>query len=275
MVLGDFVTPPAFPIPSSATASGAASQSSSSDAPAKVLGFKSVESVKSFIEQYKASIIQKLLPGLQKDGYSETPSASGSGSNPRNPPPSQPTRDPAPAQPNPLMDPLHPSRFGSYPNPASVGSRDLDPISGMQQPRFGNPRGDGGGMYMDFNDPLFDGRRRGLDPDISGPGGSIQPPGSRWDPVGPGIGGPRFPRAGNNPLGGTGVGDPDFGDEMPPPGEFGPDLGRIGPGGFGGRGGGFGGRGGRGGGFGGPGGFGGLEGGGGGGGFGGGGNMFM
>jgi hypothetical protein len=84
-------------------------------------------------------------------------------------------------------------------------------------------------MYVDFNHPLFDGRRR--DPDLEGgPGGTIQPPGARWDPVGPGMG--AWPRAGGNPLGGMGVGDPGFGDEMPPPGEFGPDVGRMGgPGG--------------------------------------------
>lgn len=128
-------------------------------------------------------------------------------------------------------------------------------------------------MYMDFNHPLFDGRRNG-GPGNMGPGGSINPPGARWDPVGPGFGGePRYPGTGGNPLGGIGRGDDGFGDEMPPPGEFGPDLGRMG---------GLGGRGGRGGLGGGPGAFGGLGGGGGagggrfgGGGFGGGGGMYM
>ena len=141
-------------------------------------------------------------------------------------------------------------------------------------------------MYVDFNHPLFDSRRR-QDPDMSGPGGSIQPPGSRWDPVGPSAGGVGggFPRAGRNPMGGMGVGDPDF-DELLPPGEYGPDLGgrggiggplgggggrgRGGPGGPGGLGGGgFGGLGGGRGGFGpgGGGGFGGMG--------GGGGGMFM
>ena len=154
------------------------------------------------------------------------------------------------------MDPLHPGRFGGTPNPASVGHRDLDPLASLRPPGSFNPHGDGGGMYMDFNHPLFDSRRRG-NPDLEGPGGSIQPPGARWDPIGPGAGGgPRFPTAGGNPMAGTGVGDLGWGDEMPPPGEFGPDLGRMGVGGaFGrgrGRGGGTGGR------FGGPGGLGGL-----------------
>ena len=126
-------------------------------------------------------------------------------------------------------------------------------------------------MYVDFNHPLFDSRRRN-DPDMTGPGGSIQPPGSRWDPVGPGMGTGGFPGAGRNPMGGMGVGDPDF-DELLPPGQYGPDLGGtggpLGMGRGGGRGGGMGGgRGGRGGfgglggppGFGGGGGFGGGEG---------------
>lgn len=83
-------------------------------------------------------------------------------------------------------------------------------------------------MYVDFNHPLFDGRRRGNDPGMTGPGGLINPPGARWDPVGPGMGGTGgFPGAGRNPLGGVGQGDPDW-DEMPPPGQFGPDLGRLG-----------------------------------------------
>lgn len=102
-----------------------------------------------------------------------------------------------------------------------------------------------GGMLVDFNHPLFAGRRgSGERPDPS------HPAGARWDPVGPhGPTGPRFP-GGSNPLGGVGVTDPEwnrFGDEMPPPGEDGPDMGlgpfggpNAGPGGarFGGAGGG-------------------------------------
>lgn len=110
---------------------------------------------------------------------------------------------------------------------------------------------DGGGMLVGPDHPMFRGRRD--DGREQGPGGMINPPGARWDPVGPGFGGGNgggFPRAGNNPLGGQGVGDPDF-DELLPPGEMGPDLrmpGRDGRGGIGGPlGGPFGGRGGMGG----------------------------
>ena len=148
------------------------------------------------------------------------------------------------------------------------------------------PGGDGGGMLVDFDHPMFRGRRD--DGREQGPGGMVNPPGARWDPVGPGF--PGGPDGGNRGQGGLGggyggirggrtPGEPDF-DELLPPGENGPDLrqpgGRGGLGGplGGGFGGGFGG-GGMGGGFGG-GGFGGRGGGGGGfGGGGGGGGMFM
>lgn len=153
-----------------------------------------------------------------------------------------------PAPPRPGSFPGYPGSSGQ--NPASIGRRDLDPFAG-------NPGGlapggilrddRGGGSIVDFNHPLFDGRRgEGGSGIESGPGGMIQPPGARWDPVGPGFPGGGFggrggfPSAGGNPLGGVGMGDPDF-DELLPPGERGPDLGM--PGQRGGRGGGQGGSG--------------------------------
>ncbi|KAK4684785.1 proteasome inhibitor subunit 1 (PI31), partial [Tremellales sp. Uapishka_1] len=216
----DLLTPPTFPIPSTST--GAASASSTSpEAPAKTLGFKSVSSVTAFVDQYNRDIISKLLPGLSKAGYQQP--AVNRGSDPRNPPGGGPVR-PRPSGPG-LIDPAPANNFP--PNPASIGQRDLDPLASMRPPGTFNPQGDGGGMYMDFNHPLFDSRRPRTD--LTGPGGSIQPPGARWDPVGPGMGGgSRFPGPGGNPLGGVGVTDPEWGDELPPPGEYGPDLGRMG-----------------------------------------------
>ncbi|ORY32544.1 PI31 proteasome regulator N-terminal-domain-containing protein [Naematelia encephala] len=216
VILSDLIDTSAFPTPSSATASV-----SSTASPAKSIGFISIESIVAFVEQYKREIIAHILPGV----FTETLP---SGSDPRNPPPAGQTRQPAPARPDPLLDPINPLRSGpSYPrNPASVGHRDLDPLAAFQPPGTF----DGGGMYVDFNHPLFDGRRGGGrgNPDLDlqgGPGGMIQPPGSRWDPVGPGMGGGL-----RDPL----QGGHDYGDELPPPGEFGPDLGRLG--GMGGRG---------------------------------------
>lgn len=90
----------------------------------------------------------------------------------------------------------------------------------------------GGGMVVDFNHPLFAGRRGGGGASSAETPDPSHPAGARWDPVGPhGPTGPRFP-GGSNPLGGVGATDPEwrnrFGDEMPPPGEFGPDMG-LGP----------------------------------------------
>ncbi|WVO16367.1 hypothetical protein L204_104042 [Cryptococcus depauperatus] len=251
VILTDIVEPGAFPIPSSATSS-AAETGDGPDGLARAVGFKSVNDIKAFVEKYKREIISKLVPDLELAGYSES----------RGPdahlPPMAP-HQPDPNPPHPIINPLADIR--SPYNPASIGHRDLDPLASMRPPGLFNPNADGGGMYMDFSHPLFDSRRRGIDPDVEGPGGTIQPPGARWDPVGPGMGpggGRPYPGPAGNPLSGAGHGDR-WGDELPPPGEFGPDLGRFGGniggplgGGRGGRGGGSGGsRGGGSGGFGG------------------------
>ncbi|OWZ60398.1 hypothetical protein C356_00049 [Cryptococcus neoformans c45] len=238
IVISELVDSELFPIPSSATASPASNQGFP-DASATAVGFKSINDVKAFVERYSRDIISRLLPGLSISGYNQA-----SGSDPRAPPPAgAPQRsEPSPARPSvprtgdPLLDNIiniNPSGR----NPASLGHRDLDPLASLRPPGSFNPTRDGGGMLMDFNHPIFDSRRgRGLgDPDLNGPGGSVQPPGSRWDPVGPspdGVGGGvMFPGVGGNPLGGVERGDRDrWGDEMPPPGEFGPDLGRFGGG---------------------------------------------
>ncbi|CAD6572482.1 MAG: hypothetical protein TREMPRED_000561 [Tremellales sp. Tagirdzhanova-0007] len=226
VVLGDLLTPPAFPIPSSATAT--TPSSSSTEAPAKSIGFKSVTAVQAFTDQYKADIVTRLLPGLRKEGYTESTTAI---IEPHSASSAQTAHDPQPSRSGSLIDPIYAGRHPSIPytDVPPVGRRDLDPLAAMRLPGLFNPQGDGGGMYVDFNHPLFDSRRR-RDPDLmGGPGGSIQPPGARWDPVGPGMGGGGgLPGAGRNPMGGVGVGDPGWGDELPPPGEFGPDLGRIG-----------------------------------------------
>lgn len=88
-------------------------------------------------------------------------------------------------------------------------------------------------MYVDFNHPMFQGRRDGDDPDRfgGGVGSSMCPPGARWDPVGPGFPtGPRGGGGGGGPFRGGGpglAGDSDF-DELLPPGENGPDLNPMG-----------------------------------------------
>lgn len=83
--------------------------------------------------------------------------------------------------------------------PMNIGDRDLyppglgpnDPFRGMMGPGAGG----GGGMHPTFDDPMFGGRRGdGYDPQV--------PPGSRYDPVGPGarppFGGGRGPPGGGS-----------------------------------------------------------------------------
>jgi hypothetical protein len=66
-----------------------------------------------------------------------------------------------------------------------------DPLRGGIGPGLG---GGGGGMHPTFDDPLFGGARGGgYDPQA--------PPGSRYDPVGPGQG-PPFGRGGRGGPGG-------------------------------------------------------------------------
>lgn len=188
----------------------------------------------------RINIVQKLAPGLYKEGYEETREAQSSSQ--RGPPPAReperPNYDPLredrdpPARPHPLHDPLaQPRRPFPEPMPGfedehevlrpprggmpgggmpRYGDRDLypqglgprDPLYGGVGPGFGPPGG--GGMHPTFDDPMFMGqgqRWQGYDPRA--------PPGSRYDPVGPGMGGP--PRGGGgrppNPFGGFGDGD--------------------------------------------------------------------
>lgn len=208
----------------------------------------------------RLSVVQKLLPGLQKEGYEETSTQSSSsasaarGSNTSRRDPDTPQHDPLledyqpPARPHPLHNPLAqprrpfptgefmppgfedpydmtrpPRPLGGYPGFGNIGDRDLypqglgpnDPLRGGVGPGLGGFGG--GGMHPTFDDPLFQGqggRQGGYDPQA--------PPGSRYDPVGPGgaprgNGGGRYPGGGfpgsgaggrpPNPFSGFGSGD--------------------------------------------------------------------
>ncbi|KAK5695111.1 hypothetical protein LTR17_024613 [Elasticomyces elasticus] len=193
----------------------------------------------------RVKVIQKLAPSLRKEGYEETQEEQSSSSRQsREPAPGRregdrPMRDPLredhepPARPYPLHDPLlQPRRPMPDPMPGfedefetqrglrgtmpgafpRIGERDLypqglgpnDPFRGGVGPGLGGPMG-GGGMHPAFDDPLFAGqgqRGGGYDPRA--------PPGSRFDPVGPGAGHPRGAGLGGrppNPFGGFGGGD--------------------------------------------------------------------
>lgn len=188
---------------------------------------------------FKINVIQKLAPGLYKEGYEDSNQA------PRGQPeasrPRDPLRDdfPQPARPYPFDDPLaaaprrpnppgdfappgfedefeinrpprgYPPGFPGGRSPYNIGDRDLyppglgphDPLRGTMGPGFGS----GGGMHPTFDDPLFGGSGGvgGYDPRA--------PPGARYDPPGPGqppMGGNRGPfgRGSGGGFGGFGGG---------------------------------------------------------------------
>jgi hypothetical protein len=199
---------------------------------------------------FKVNIIQKLAPGIQKEGYEETSTATEQPRRreERRPPERDPLRDdrPEPARPFPFNDPLaaaprRPVPSGDFPppdfedeyemnrpprglagydgrRPLNIGERDLYPpgLSPHDPLRIGpggGGFGGGGGMYPTFDDPLFGGQggAQPYDPRA--------PPGARYDPVGPGDGppnlrgGPRFPGGrGGGSMGGNPFGGFGSGD---------------------------------------------------------------
>ncbi|KAI9023376.1 PI31 proteasome regulator N-terminal-domain-containing protein [Hyaloraphidium curvatum] len=186
--------------------------------------FRSAQSLQDMLNLFKIQIVQRIAPGLQKEGYEETavePPATGTSSSaqPRPRPVAPPypigggipdyPRRPPPYLPGPAYGP----RFGG------IGSRDLDPFAGGYPgpgglrlpgggygPMGGGPPGfGGGGMFVGPNDPMF-GRRDPMggsfgypepgfpypEPGpLAGPGGTrlppgAVPPGARFDPIVPG-----------------------------------------------------------------------------------------
>ncbi|KAJ0426906.1 PI31 proteasome regulator N-terminal-domain-containing protein [Aspergillus carlsbadensis] len=190
------------------------------------------------ISLFKINVIQKLAPGLYKG--QETSTQPPRETLPERAPRHDPLRDePQPARPYPFDDPLAipprrpvpPGDFappgfedefeiqrpprgfpGGGRHPLNIGERDLypaglgphDPLRGGIGPGLGG--GGGGGMHPTFDDPLFGGARGGgYDPQA--------PPGSRYDPVGPGQG-PPFGRGGRGGPGGGVGGFGGFGGDI-------------------------------------------------------------
>lgn len=210
----DFTSPSFFP-----------HELSASDAQSLVHGFISSNRVADFVSQFQLTIVQKLIPGLRKDGYTETESTSQINQQSRLPTDLQPSR------PNPIPPPFAPEHrdpWSAIPprNPLEIGRRDLDPFPRnpfTPPPLFGG-FGEGDGMIIGPNHPIF-GSRNPANSGIRGPWGGDgflppmgAPPGARFDPVGPGLGphpGGAFP--GRRPPGGGNMNDPDN-DEFLPPG---------------------------------------------------------
>lgn len=193
---------------------------------------------------FKLTIIQKLIPGLHKEGYKESANAASAeasharsnrdeGRGQRIPPPNM---DPEPARPYPFHDPLAanprrplpqgdfpPPGFddeydlnrplrgnfpGGAPSPFGIGHDDLNPPGlGPRdpfRPLGGGGGGFGGGMHPTFGDPMFGGGNG----NGRGRGGPQNPPGARYDPMGPGDR-PQGAMGGRppNPFGGFGNDD--------------------------------------------------------------------
>lgn len=182
------------------------------------------------MSQFQLMIVQKLIPGLRKEGYTEQAAETSTSTRPgpSQPQPArpQPTSPPqAPDQTNPLQVPTR--------NPLEIGRSDLNPFPRNPfAPPSLFPDNEGDGMFVGPNHPIFGqgvGGRGGRGP--WGGDGFLPPmgapPGARFDPVGPGLGPfPGGPIPGRGaPFGGMGRGmpgrgnmrDPDF-DDFPPPG---------------------------------------------------------
>ncbi|KAG8928145.1 hypothetical protein FRC02_007294 [Tulasnella sp. 418] len=119
-------------------------------------GYISLTRVKDLIALYKVNILQKLIPGLQKEGYEENPENANVPEASRNPQRQAPPRGEPPFN-------LPPQRREDYYDPLripQVGRSDLDPIPRnpfQPPPLFGGDEGDG--MFVGPNHPLFRDRR--------------------------------------------------------------------------------------------------------------------
>ena len=197
------------------------------DAPPLVHGFISSNRIADFVSQLKLKIIQKLVPGLRKDGYVEETEEVSAGATSANPPRAAPPARPRPATPPfPEEIPYFPPHQRPY-NPLEIGRRDLDPFGpGTFTPPSLFPPHGGDGMFVGPDHPIFSSRGRGRRQDeLRGPWGGDgylpplgAPPGARFDPVGPDPNNPLRPTFGARPRrgGGPNTRDPDNDEFMPP-----------------------------------------------------------
>lgn len=204
---------------------------SASDAPPLVHGFISSNRVNDLIFNFRTKIVQKLMPGLRKEGYTEVDDSCNVAAASRQ-------EEPRPARAQPQQPPTAPQ---GYPhrnpnshvpaNPLEIGRRDLDPFptNPFSPPSMFPGSGEGDGMLVGPHHPLF-GARGGREdfPSPRGPWGGDgylppmgAPPGARFDPVGPfsgrfgGMGG-RGPRGGPPGPGSRNMRGPDNDEFMPP-----------------------------------------------------------
>ncbi|OSD04371.1 hypothetical protein PYCCODRAFT_1433756 [Trametes coccinea BRFM310] len=196
-----------------------------SNPPPLVHGFISSNRINDFVSQLKLTTLQKLMPGLRKEGYSEEADSNAGPSRAPDP------RGPPPARPRPEQPPYAPEDIypGAVPrNPLEIGRRDRDPFPNnpfAPPPMFPDASGDG--MFVGPNHPIFGSRMPGRGPGGMDPWGGDgflpplgAPPGARFDPVGPGPlpGPPQFPGQGPFPRRGPFGGQEPDNDDFPPPG---------------------------------------------------------
>ncbi|KAL2153663.1 hypothetical protein VTH82DRAFT_4818 [Thermothelomyces myriococcoides] len=257
----DYVSPSALPLRVSRSSE---SPQDKSDLVQKLRNlFISEERIKDLASLLKINIIQRLLPSLQKEGYTEIPAPPSSGRT--SPPPrrpDEPSHLPPPAAPHPYPapDPLaappprQPVPAGDFPPPGFEDEYEINRPPGRGAP--GGLRGGFGRVGHDDlypaglgpHDPITGSFTGGIGGGGIGPGGLRRP--GRQGTTG-GFGGmhptfddPLFRGPGGGGGGGVGGDDDTFGGQIPPGARWDP----VGPGGqprFGGgrgpRGGGFGG----------------------------------
>ncbi|KAF8450383.1 PI31 proteasome regulator N-terminal-domain-containing protein [Boletus edulis BED1] len=197
------------------------------DAPPFVHGFISSNRIADFVSQLKLKVIQKLVPGLRKEGYTEEAEEVSTSATAANPP--QAARLP---RPRPVTPPFPEDIPYNFPqnrrpyNPLEIGRRDLDPFGAgtFAPPSLFPPHG-GDGMFVGPDHPIFGSRDWGRRPEQPrGPwgGDGYLPPlgaplGARFDPVGPDPNNPLRPTFGGRPRrGGFNTGEPDNDEFMPP-----------------------------------------------------------
>lgn len=211
----DFASPSFYPY-----------DASTQDAQPLVHGFISSNRIADFVSQLKLKIIQKLVPGLRKDGYvEEAEEISASAATSANPPQAaRPARPRAVTPPFPEDIPYYiPPNPRPY-NPLEIGRSDLDPFGTdtFSPPSLFPPHG-GDGMFAGPDHPIFVGRGRRQD-NLRGPWGGDgylppmgAPPGARFDPIGPDPNHPLRPTFGRRPRGGGfDTREPDNDEFMPP-----------------------------------------------------------
>ncbi|KAK0206805.1 PI31 proteasome regulator N-terminal-domain-containing protein [Desarmillaria ectypa] len=192
-----------------------------SDGPPLVYGFISSNRVADFVSQLKLKIIQALVPGLRKEGYTEVTASEMASSAPNEAlraaqPPQIPRYNPDEEFPHRPPSSQLPPR-----NPLEIGRRDLDPfpVNPFNPPSL-FPGGDDDGMFVGPNHPILGvgGRREWEQRGPWGGDGFLPPvgapPGARFDPVGPGV---VIPGRGRGLPGRGNIWGPDN-DEFPPPG---------------------------------------------------------